>query len=252
LSPEGVQVCFSARPGGVSRPPYDSLNLGFHVGDRPEDVRRNRELLASSLGFDAVRITSPRQRHTNIVQLLDDANRAGAGATGEESLFDPCDGLATALPEAPLLLHFADCAPVVLIGQTSDKKPVVAVLHTGRQGLVEGVIENGVKLMGDAFDISPVNITATVGPAIRACCYQVNEEIAAEMEKLFGADTLARNDEGVWLDMQSATAAALVVAGLPRDSVHILEICTACNDHFFSYRRDGTTGRHGAIAWIEE
>lgn len=250
-APPGVQVVFTARPGGVSQPPYDSLNLGFHVGDLEESVRRNRELLASTLDIDSARVTSPRQRHTAIVDLLDDEGEVGSGAFSEDSSFDPCDGLVTALKDTPLLLHFADCAPVVLTATARDGKPVVAVLHAGRKGLAEGVVEAGVRLMANTFDISPKDIIAAVGPAIGACCYQVNEEIAAEMEGRFGPRVLARSDEGVWLDMQGATAAALVTAGLPRDSIHILDICTSCNDHFYSYRREGATGRHGAIAWIE-
>ncbi|MFA6000556.1 MAG: polyphenol oxidase family protein [Thermoleophilia bacterium] len=251
----GVKVCFTSRPGGFSIPPYESLNLGYHVGDVQEKVQENRALLCSVLRLDPARLTSPQQRHTAKVQLLDDEERIGSGALSEESAFDPCDGLVTSLGNAPILLHFADCAPVVLTGIGTDlrgeEKPVVAVLHAGRKGLAAGVVAAGVDLMSETYNIKPESMTAAVGAAIGACCYQVSEEIATEMEELFGPDVLARNDEGVWLDMQSGVEAALLAAGLQRENVYVLELCTSCDDHFYSYRRDGVTGRHGAIAWVE-
>lgn len=251
----GVKVYFTSRPGGFSNPPYESLNLGYHVSDVQAKVQENRALLCSVLGLDPARLTSPRQQHTADVELLDDEERTGSGAFSEESAFDPCDGLVTSLSNAPILFHFADCAPVVLTGTITDPrgqgKPVVAVLHAGRKGLAAGVVAAGVDLISDTYNIPQESITAAVGPAIGACCYQVGEDIASEMEERFGPDVLLRNGEGVWLDMQSCAEAALLAAGLQQENVYALEICTSCDDHFFSYRRDGVTGRHGAIAWIE-
>lgn len=250
-SAPGTAVYFTQRGGGFSEPPYASLNLGYHVGDDPEAVTRNRELLAAILGIAPDKFTCPRQQHTAVVDELAEGRRAGTGAVSEESAFDPCDGLVTLLNAAPVMLHFADCAPVVLSATNPAGEPVVAVLHAGRQGLVHGVVENGVKLMVEAGPIPPETIIAAVGPAIGACCYEVGEAIADEFEERFGAETVSRSHgQASRLDIQGAARRALLAVGLRPENIHVLEICTACDNNFFSYRRDGVTGRHGAIAWI--
>lgn len=245
LAPRGVNVYFTNRKGGLSRPPYDSLNLGFHVGDDPEAVIANRNIIASTLGVDPARITSPRQRHTEMVSLLDDIHQAGAGATGEASLFDPCDGLVTDLENVPILLHFADCVPVVLAA-TAGGGPVAGVVHAGREGLMKGVLGNAVKLKKEKKGVAPEMITAAIGPCIGQCCYEVDEETAAGFAGKFGGQRV----QGRFLDLGGAAEDELAAAGLPRAQIHQLDLCTSCDGNFFSYRRDGITGRHGAIAWI--
>lgn len=248
-APVGVHVVFTTRYGGVSAPPYDMLNLGYHVGDRPELVTKNRGIISRAIGIDPRRLTSPRQLHTAAVAILETA-AIGSGAPQEHPVFDPCDGLATSVPDAPILLHFADCAPVVLSALAPGGTPVVSVLHAGRQGLAAGVVARGVQLMEADFDIQPQSLVAAVGPAIGACCYEVGEEIAAAAESRFGPGVVERRAGGAWLAMQSAVRAALLQEGLAPEKIHVLAVCTSCNQDFYSYRRDGVTGRHGAIAWI--
>ncbi|MCL4474492.1 MAG: polyphenol oxidase family protein [Actinobacteria bacterium] len=268
LKAPGAGVCFTTRGGGGSRYPYASLNLGFHVGDDREHVSGNRALLASILGIEPSRITSPYQRHTSTVQSVTDEEAAGSGAFSEESRFDPCDGLITGLPGVPLLLMFADCVPVVLVGQAgaqapgdensgagkpAETKPVVAVLHAGRKGLIEGVLQNGVEKMESDYGVSASDITAAIGPAIGPCCYEVEEEIGREFEEKFGSEVIKnRTEDRVLLDLQEAAQSALTGAGVPGENICILDICTSCHREFFSYRREGVTGRQGAIAWIGE
>ncbi|MHB1390491.1 MAG: polyphenol oxidase family protein [Thermoleophilia bacterium] len=244
-APRNTRVYFTTRLGGVSRPPYAALNLGFHVGDDPDAVRSNRAMLSQILGIDASRISSPRQRHTSEVALLR-PDTIGTGATSDDSAYDPCDGLATDIADAPILLHYADCVPVVLVSAERGR-PAVAVLHAGRQGLLQGVIGNGVRLMRESFGLEPASITAAIGPCIGPCCYEVSEEIAREFEGRFGPAAVNSR----FLDLRAAATADLTAAGLDQDSISLLDICTACDPDFYSYRRDGVTGRHGAIAWIE-
>ena len=247
-SAPGTQVYFTSRPGGQSSAPYESLNLGFHVGDDPETVKGNRALLCSTLGLEPLDLTSPRQRHTDTVEVLEKED-VGSGATGEESAFDhfdPCDGLFTTLPGAPLLLHFADCVPVVLTARTGHG-PAIAVIHAGRRGLMEGIVSKAASLLMAQTAAAADSITAAIGPCIGPCCYQVDDETEAAFAERFGSE----NVTGRFLDLRQAAVDELVAAGLRRENIYVLEICTACNDQFFSYRRDGVTGRHGAIAWIE-
>jgi YfiH family protein len=245
-APAGVRIFFTMRRGGVSPAPYDSLNLGFHVGDDPELVIRNRVALSEAHGIDPALVTSPRQRHTAVVELLEHKEQAGAGAFSEESVFDPCDGLATSLRRVPILLQFADCLPVVLAA--AGARPAIAVLHGGRQGLMAGVVRNGVSMLAERLGASPECITAALGPAIGPCCYEVGPEIAAAFGERFGEEAVAGDDR---VDLAAAAIVDLKAAGVRPANIHLLDICTACDRDFYSYRRDGVTGRHGALAWIE-
>ncbi len=244
-APAGTNIFFTMRHGGVSRPPYESLNLGFHVGDDHARVLQNRTALAEMHGIDPGGITSPRQRHTARVMLLERDGQVGSGAFGEQSVFDPCDGLITTLRKAPVLLHFADCLPVVLAA--GGERPVVTVLHAGRKGLVDGVVKNGVAVMTDQFGAGPDSITAALGPAIGPCCYQVGVSIAGDFQARFGPESVI----GANVDLAAAAIIDLKSAGIPPDNIHLLDACTCCNHDYYSYRRDGVTGRHGALAWIE-
>ncbi len=245
-APAGVNVFFTMRNGGVSEPPYESLNLGFHVGDDREHVSQNRTALAEMLGVDPAAITSPRQRHTPKPMLLERDEQVGSGAFGEESLFDPCDGLITALPNAPILLHFADCLPVVLAA--GGRRPAVGALHAGRRGLAAGVIANGVAVMKNELGADPGRIVAALGPAIGPCCYEVGPRAAQVFKARFGPEAVTGNRA----DLAAAAIIDLKASGIPAANIHLLDICTSCDKHFYSYRRDGgVTGRHGAIAWLE-
>lgn len=241
----GIRIYFTSRGGGFSSEPYRSLNLAYHVGDDPVDVTGNRALLASILGLQPERITSPRQRHTANIDIVDE-NSAGAGAMAEESCFDPCDGLITDVPGVPLLLHFADCVPLIFISEASSR-PVIGVAHAGRQGLMAGVVRHAVEKMIETADVSPGTMTVVIGPCIGQCCYQVDEETAREFAQRFG-EGLVKNRS---LDLRQAAIDDLTGAGIWRSNICIMEECTSCNSGFYSYRRDGVTGRHGALAWIE-
>ncbi len=243
---EGTKAFFSCRLGGVSRPPYDSLNLGFHVGDDPGQVHRNRQLLGRALGQKASRVTSPRQRHSADVVLLEKEMDIGSGSRmSAANPFDPCDAMVTRLKSAPLLLQFADCVPVVLCAE-AERGPVVAVAHAGRRSLVGGVVTNTVKAMaGTGAD--PSSVTAALGPAVKPCCYRVDAGTAAEFRCRFGDAAVADGS----LDLKYGVVADLTRAGVEAGRIHDLDICTCCDGDFFSYRRDGpATGRQGAMAWI--
>ncbi|MHB9112830.1 MAG: polyphenol oxidase family protein [Thermoleophilia bacterium] len=244
-APKKTKVYFTTRRGGVSQPPYESLNLGFHVGDDPEAVRSNRVILSQILGIDAARISSPRQRHTSEVSILG-TDGIGSGSDSESSVYDPCDGLGTDHAGAPVLLQYADCVPVVLMAGNWGK-PAVMVLHAGREGLMQGIIARGVELMSESFGLELDSITAAIGPCIGSCCYEVSDQLAGEFESRFGPDAVNSR----FLDLRTAAVSELTEAGVYQDNISLLDICTSCDPDFYSYRRDGVTGRHGAIAWIE-
>ncbi|HEX2296782.1 MAG TPA: polyphenol oxidase family protein [Actinomycetota bacterium] len=216
---EGVLVAFTARLGGVSRPPYDTLNLAVRVGDERGDVMANRRRAGEAAGFDASRLALAIQVHA--ADVLDVAP-GDAGVLGE------ADGLFTAQPGSVLAILAADCAPVVLWGEEG-----VAIVHAGWRGLAAGVIAKGAERVGDVR-------AAWVGPAIGACCYEVGPEVV----EAFRDAGLPVHDES-HVDPRDAAAAALRRAGVTKPAVS--GICTSCDRRFFSYRRDGVTGRHGAF-----
>ena len=216
----GYLVAFADRRGGSSAPPYDSLNLGGRVGDDAAAVAGNRQRAARAVGFDAERLVLARQVHEARVI---EASAGDAGVLGEG------DGLLARGPGPVLSILTADCAPVVVAGASG-----IAVLHAGWRGLVAGVIEKGVAALGDAH-------SAWVGPCIHACCYEVGPEVVAAFEEhdLPVAD-------GRHVDPSQAARVLLERAGVT--NVAVAEECTHHNPDYFSYRRDGVTGRQGAFA----
>lgn len=217
-----VAVAFTDRMGGVSTTPYDSLNLAARVGDHPSSVGTNRRKAAKAAGFDVDRLALARQVHG---RDLIDVRPGAAGVVGEG------DALAATEPGVVLGILTADCAPVLLAGPGG-----IAVAHAGWRGLVAGVIDVAVARLG-------VVERAWVGPAIHSCCYEVGPEVI----EAFGAVGLPIADD-THVDPAAAAGAALDRAGVPQ--VDIAAPCTSCDPRYFSYRRDGVTGRQGAFVWI--
>ena len=218
----GLLVAFSDRRGGASRPPFDTLNLGARVGDDPSHVADNRERVARACGVPAERLVLARQVHgTEVLEV----GRVSTGVVGSG------DGLLARGPGPVLAMLTADCAPVVLAGPAG-----VAVLHAGWRGLAGGIIEAGVQRLGRVD-------AAWVGPCIHACCYEVGADVT---------DAFAHSGLPVAgprrVDPGRAAAFALHRAGVV-DVAASVE-CTHCDPAYFSYRRDGVTGRQGAFVSV--
>jgi hypothetical protein len=219
----GYVVGFTTRVGGVSQGVYESLNLTIGTGDDRDLVEQNRAIACESLGLDVRQLAFNRQVHSPTV------HRAHAGRRGE-----PGDGLWTDEPGVPVLAMSADCLPIA-IARTAGA-PALAVLHAGWRGLAEGVVETGVRALGDGPK------AAIVGPAIGPCCYEVGEEVSSLFD-----DDLTRDGR---LDLWSAAERALRRAGV--DHVDRVDLCT--RDHpelFFSHRRSGRArGVQGVIGAV--
>lgn len=219
---DGFLVAFADRTGGVSRTPYDSLNLAATVGDDPDAVEQNRARVARALGFDPADLVLARQVHGCDVL---EAGPDDVGVVGE------ADVLVSRVPDKVIGILTADCVPVVLAGQN-----VIAIAHAGWRGLVGGAIETAVKSIGRVS-------RAWVGPSIHACCYEVGPDVIDAFKKA----SLPIADERR-VDPGRAAVAALHRAGV--SDVRATTECTSCEDRFFSYRRDGVTGRQGAFAGL--
>jgi polyphenol oxidase len=216
----GLLVGFTDRRGGVSAAPYDSLNLAARVGDDPDAVEENRRRAARAVGFDPSTLTLARQVHGATVI---EARAGSCGVIGE------ADVLVAREPGATIAILTADCAPVVLRGDGG-----IAVAHAGWRGLVGGAIESALVSLGGAGK-------AWVGPCIHSCCYEVGDEVI----DAFRAKDLPVHD-GTHVSPRAAAVAILERSGV--GDIWASPDCTHCNHNYFSYRRDGTTGRQGSFA----
>lgn len=226
----------STRAGGVSTGPYASLNLGASVGDRHEAVLENRARLARALGFEPDRLVTTPQVHGKSVMVVDEQNASSALSTR-------ADILVTREPGILLMQRMADCVSIVL-WHTSAR--VVGVAHAGWRGTAIGVagraVEAVVELGGD-----PSGLRAGIGPSIGPCCFEVGEEVVAQIPGGEDVSTIGPNGRP-FVDLWELNRRQLVTAGLPEDQVEVSSVCTRCQpETFFSHRALGyPAGRFGA------
>jgi polyphenol oxidase len=224
-APGPYTVAFSTRLGGVSAGPFESLNLGRSTRDDSANVDENRRRLCAALGIEPERLALNRQVHGAAVNRAEEGERTQNG-----------DGLWTDEPGVPMLAFSADCLPIALARVNGN--PGLALLHAGRMGLLKGILQAGAAALDGPA-------AAIVGPGIGPCCYEVGEDTLAAYRARFGPDVV----RGRNLDLWSAAERVLHEAGV--ETVERLDVCTACDDRFFSHRRDGAiTGRQGVIGFV--
>jgi YfiH family protein len=229
-----VRVLSTVRGGGVSDGPYASLNLAAHVGDRPAAVAANRALLR-----EAARLPDEplwlEQVHGTVVALHEGATHAPPRA----------DAAVSFEPGRVCAVMTADCLPVVFADRAGTR---VGVAHAGWRGLVDGVLQATIAALGAA----PAELHAWFGPAIGAAAFEVGPEVReAYLARVAGsAACFTRNDRGRFLaDLYGLARLVLDAAGVQR--VHGGGWCTHQDaGRFFSYRRDGVTGRMATLAWL--
>ncbi len=230
----GVTALVTTRAGGLSRGSYASLDLGLHVGDDPTHVAVNRDRVARRLGAP---VTYLNQVHGAHVVVVD----AAPAAPGTVSDAVDGDALVSTLPGVGLAVMVADCLPILLADAGAG---VVGAAHAGRRGLALGVVPATVEAMR-ALGARPEAIHAYVGPAICGSCYEVGEVVQAEVVAVVpeSISTTSRGTAG--LDLAAGAVAQLAQAGVR--SVELAGVCTLEDERFFSYRRDGVTGRFAGV-----
>ncbi|TQI79008.1 hypothetical protein FHU10_0936 [Serratia fonticola] len=231
--PAGVKACSTTRHGGVSLPPYDSLNLGDHVGDDALAVAQNRQRLVAAADLPQ----SPfwlEQVHGTRVLTLD-------GQAPEDLR---ADAVYSNVAGQVCAVMTADCLPVLFASQRGDE---VAASHAGWRGLCHGVLENTVA----CFTAPPGKITAWVGPAIGPSQFEVGPEVRAAFIAADSAAAVAFIPHGekflanIYLlaRQRLQRAGIFAIYGGDRCTMHEMS-------HFFSYRRDGVTGRMASLIWV--
>ncbi len=227
-------VAFTSRLGGVSGGAFESLNLGALTDDDPLNVVENRRLACEAVDADASTATMAWQHHSAEVRRAEPRGIVTPG-----TLFDRCDGLWTDEPGQAMMLLAADCLPIAL-GRANGSHPALGVLHAGWRGLLDGIVAEGAKALGDG------RLAAVIGPGIGPCCYEVGDDVAEPFRAAYGDEVVTENR----LDLWSAAEQALRAAGC--DEVERADLCTFCHPElFFSHRRDrGRTGRQGVVGYI--
>jgi len=242
-----VIVAFTERFGGVSAPPYDSLNLAGHVGDDPECVDSNRSALLGVLGLENLRarlVTAEQVHGAKVHEVTDRDSGRGAFVSHGAPPVAETDALMTAELGIPLLLLYADCVPVILVG---GHPAAIAVVHAGWRGALADLPGATVLRMARAYGLDPSGIRAYLGPCIRSCCYNVQETILSQFVHEFGTISAVEGR----LDLVAVVRESLRRAGLLPEMIADCGACTLDHvDRFFSYRANATTGRHGALAAI--
>ncbi|TKG66706.1 peptidoglycan editing factor PgeF [Prauserella endophytica] len=229
-----IRRVVTTRAGGASKPPYDSFNLGDHVGDDPAAVAANRERLTSELGLD--RIAWMEQVHGRTATIVDGTERAPAEAT---------DALVTARPGLALVVLVADCVPVLL---GDAEAGVAAAVHAGRVGARVGVVPAALEAMR-SLGAQPHRIEALLGPSVCGECYEVPPEMAADVEAHLPGSRCRSRKGTAALDLRAGLWRQLADAGVGKIGVD--PRCTFEDDTLFSHRRQAPTGRLAGITWIE-
>jgi len=227
-----VRALITTRAGGVSSGKFASLNLGARVGDDPQRVERNRAILKACLPAEPAWM---KQVHGTIVV---DAAKATRDTEA--------DGAVTRAAGSVCAVLTADCLPVLLSDRAGK---TVGIAHAGWRGLAAGIIESVVW----AMDGSPQDLIAYIGPGIGPRNYEVGENVR---EAFVGKDPdaatafVSRQNGKYLADLYALARQRLKAAGVAE--VHGGGFCTAGDERFFSFRRDGNTGRMASLVWLEE
>jgi polyphenol oxidase len=239
-APANVKALQTTRAGGISSAPYDSLNLGDHVGDAPLAVARNRMLLNTLLPSEPVWL---EQVHGTAVANADNASCRPQACPEPSRRADACIARHRA---AVCVVMTADCLPVLLCDKQGS---VVGAAHAGWKGLAAGVIEATMQ----AMNVAPQNLMAWLGPAISQHAFEVGDEVHAAFIAVQpqAASAFIPGQHGKWLADLSALA-SLRLNALGITQIYGGDYCTYRErERFFSYRRDGVTGRMGTFIWLD-
>ncbi len=237
---------FTTKCGGFSDGEIGGLNLGFRVGDNPQNVEKNYRQIASDFKLDYSKITAAKQTHSTDIRVISE-EECGCGVSRIGDTFE-ADGLVTNCVGVPVLVFYADCVPILLAEEDSG---VVAAVHSGWRGTVCKIVKNAVDIMTRDFGAVPEKIKAAIGPSIGKCCFETGEEVAEH----FADHLKERQYNGKFkVDLWQANKEILLKSGLIPQNIDVLGMCTMCrSDILYSYRTHGkNTGRMGACIMLKD
>lgn len=243
VMPPGFAHGFTTRAGGVSAPPYDTLNLGLSWGDDRAHVLENRRRVLAAVGGRALHVAS--QVHGRSIAAV------GPFADPTALAVEKADGLVTDVPGAALAVFAADCVPLLMADPITG---ACAAVHAGWRGVVAGVGPAALAALG-RYRTRPEDVRVALGPSIGPCCFEVGSEVVAAFEEAFPAARAAgvvreRPGRKPHIDLRRALAVQLQAQGVRAEYLDPGGDCTRCDParRFYSYRgAGGRTGQHVGI-----
>lgn len=244
----GADVAVTTRHGGVSQPPYDSLNLGLHVGDDADTVVTNRRRAAQAFGVAPTELVFARQVHGAHVTPVSGAD-GGRGVTGDDDAVAEADVLVTEGPGVTPVIMVADCVPMALVDPVAR---VLATVHAGWRGTAAGVVGAALDAMAER-GAHRERIRAFVGPAVTPERYQVTDEVVRALGGAVGPvplepEVARRDGPAHWLvDLVAANRQQLRLGGVRGEHIDECGVSTA-DERFFSDRAARPCGRFALLA----
>ncbi|WP_066318257.1 peptidoglycan editing factor PgeF [Bacillus sp. FJAT-29814] len=248
----GLTAGITSKHGGVGKGSFQSLNMGFHVGDDVNDVCINRETVAHLLNFPLESWVGAQQTHDIMIRKISIADR-GTGSNSYNQAFEGTDGFYTNEKGILLTLCFADCVPLFFI---APKSGMIGAAHAGWKGTVGGIAREMI-ITWEQEGIRPEEIFVAIGPSICKNCYIVDNRVINLVENILedvdGKPYNLINGNQYSLDLREANRLLLLKTGVPEENILVTGLCTSCDNSFFSHRRDkGSTGRIlSFIGWKE-
>ncbi len=246
LDAAGVRNAFSTKTGGVSSGDTASMNFSFTLDQSEDAVRENFNIFCHAAGFDPKKLVLSQQTHTANIRKVT-ADDFGKGVWRERDYTD-VDGLVTDIKGAVLVTQYADCTPLLFFDPV---KKIVATSHAGWRGTAAEIGKKTVALMCSDYGCDPKDIIAAIGPSIGQCCYEVDDPVINEINKLSYLDMsrcyTSKGNGKYMLDLREVNRQILVSAGILPQNVDVADLCTSCHsDIFHSHRK--TLGKRGTLA----
>ncbi len=234
-----INHAFSTRLGGVSKGPYKSMNLRFNCDDERGNVLENYKIFCNAAGFDYNSLVLTDQTHTCNIRKVTKQDM-GIGLIKPQNKFD-VDGLITNEVGVTLVTFHADCVPIFIIDKV---KRVIALLHAGWKGTVNGIASNAINIMKSEYGCNAEDIVCGIGPSISKCCYEVSEDVFNKFTNIPNInveDIYYVGENGKhFLDLNNTNKLILKSEGVKEENIFISDLCTRCNhDLLISHRKTG-------------
>lgn len=248
-----VKHCFTTREGGVSEGEFSTMNLSFTRGDKEEAVRENYRRIAEAMEVKLENFVFSDQTHTTNIRKVTKED-AGKGLFKPRDYKD-IDGLITDVPGLVLSTFYADCVPLYFVDPVHR---AIGLSHSGWRGTVKRMGAETLYTMQQNYGTKPEEVICVIGPSICQDCYEVGEEVAEEFLRAFpqkAEELLKKKPDGKYqLDLWRANEIILMEAGVKREHLSVMGLCTCCNSRLlFSHRASkGKRGNLGAFLSLKE
>lgn len=247
----GIRAYFTSRQGGISSGNYSSLNLALHTDDNQYKVLENRRKIARAINIDSKDFVAGEQIHADRVYIVKKEDR-GRGALDYEDSIPGTDALLTDKKKLPLISFYADCVPLFLMDPV---KKVVGLAHAGWKGTVKRIVQKALISMRESFGSDITDIYVAIGPCISRDIYQVDKQVMDRFKSTFNNwqdFIIPDKQQGYFLlDLKRCNRYLCQVTGVCENHIIVSDLCTYTNDYFYSYRKEGITGRMASITLIE-